>query len=152
VQLVTTAVKLLAAPMKLVTVPMQFLTLTMQTPLVPMKLVTVAVKLATVQLKLVTKRLTFTTPVYDHPSQKGGELNKKPGPAERRAKVKACGQKHRSALSFCILFYQEKSMNKIRPLTFLIKQKGKRSKKENQSKNYLPKSSCTRTISASFDG
>jgi hypothetical protein len=34
------------------------------------------------------------------------------GPAERRASVKACGQKHRSALIFCILFYQEKSMNK----------------------------------------
>ncbi|MCX6167538.1 MAG: hypothetical protein NT021_06080 [Sphingobacteriales bacterium] len=55
------------------------------------------------------------------------QQNKAPshGPAERRASVKACAQKHRSALSFCILFCQEKSMNKIRPLTFLIKQKGK---------------------------
>jgi hypothetical protein len=38
----------------------------------------------------------------------GGELKKKPGPAERRAKVKACAQKHRSALSFSYLFDQAK--------------------------------------------
>jgi hypothetical protein len=63
-------------------------------------------------MKLVTKLLTFTTPsLRDTPPKTGGELNKKPGPAERRAKVKACGQKHRSALSFAS-FWSSKRKNK----------------------------------------
>jgi hypothetical protein len=36
---------------------------------------------------------------------------KKPGPAERRVGVKACGQKHRSALSFAS-FWSSKRKNK----------------------------------------
>jgi hypothetical protein len=36
---------------------------------------------------------------------------KKPGPAERRASLKACVQKHRSALSFAY-FWSSKRKNK----------------------------------------
>jgi hypothetical protein len=94
VQLVTLPMQFLTAPMKLVSMPMQFLTMSIH-------MLTVTVQLATVPLKLVTKLLTFTTPVYDNPSQTGGELNKKLGPAERRASVKALW----AEASFCLDFF-----------------------------------------------
>ena len=58
--------------------------------------------------------------------------------AERRAKVKACGQKHRSALSFAS-FWSSKRKNKNRFLTFLIKQKGK---PKHYSQFFLPVPTC----------
>jgi hypothetical protein len=46
--------------------------------------------------------------------------NKKLGPAERRASVKACGQKHRSALSFAS-FWSSKRKKKKKSSALVVK-------------------------------
>jgi len=53
-----------------------------------MKLLTTTVKLATVPMQCLPAIMKLV------------KSGKKLGPAERRASVKACGQKHRSALIF----------------------------------------------------
>jgi hypothetical protein len=49
------------------------------------------------------------------------------GPTKRRAKVKACGQKHRLVLIIQFIIFLKAFMSSLRSvfLTFLIKQKGK---------------------------
>jgi hypothetical protein len=101
---------------------MNLLTVAVQCLTALIHLLNLSVQLATVPKQMHKGGMTFTTPPFGHPSKTGGELNKKLGPAERRVGVKACGQKHRSALSFAS-FWSSKRKKKKKSSALVVKKK-----------------------------